>query len=558
MSESPGARDMFVLTARPQEAAPAIQKFLKELGLNIPLENITGLENGSADAKGRWVAEKAAKGYNDFYFADDALSNVKAVKEVLDQIDVKGKVQQAFASKEIMFNEIFNDIIEQSTGIESYKQFSDARAKTIGQKKGRFTFFTTPSAEDFTGLLYKTLGKGKIGDAQLQFYNDNLIDPYNRAELSVTEAKITAARSFKELKSKLTTLPKSLSKETGVGGFTFSQAARVAVWTKQGMKVPGLSKGDLKELNDFVNNNAELSVFTDQLIKIQKGKMYPAPGKEWLAGTITTDIISEINKVNRKEYLQQWQENVDIIFSDKNLNKLEAAYGSKYREALTESLYRMKTGSNRPTGGSRIVNEMMDWLNNSVGAIMFLNTRSAVLQTISSVNFIDWKNNNMLKAGKAFANQPQYWKDFKTLMNSDYLLERRNGLKINVSESEIADAVMESKNKVTGAINYLLNKGFVFTRIADSFAIASGGATYYRNQLEAYVKNGMTREAAEKQAFQDFYSIAETNQQSSNPSKISQQQASAAGRVILAFGNTPMQYNRIIKKSWTRFSCWSW
>ena len=56
-------------------------------------------------------------------------------------------------------------------------------------------------------------------------------------------------------------------------------------------------------------------------------------------------------------------------------------------------------------------------------------------------------------------------------MNSDYLLERRNGLKINVSESEIADAVMESKNKVTGAINYLLNKGFVFTRIADSLLL---------------------------------------------------------------------------------------
>ena len=549
MAESPGSRDMFVLTARPQASAKAIQVFLEELGLKIPIENITGLENGSANAKGRWIAEKAAKGYNDFYFADDAIKNVKAVKEVLDQIDVKSQVQQAFASKEIMFNNIFNDIIEQSTGIETYKEFSDARAKTIGSKKGRFTFFTTPSAEDFTGLLYKTLGKGKVGDAQLQFYNDNLIDPYNRAELSVTEAKITAARSFKELKSTLTTLPKSLSKETGIGGFTFSQAARVAVWTKQGMKIPGLSKGDLKELNDFVNNNAELSVFTDQLVKIQKGKMYPAPGKEWLAGTITTDIIGEINKVNRKEYLQEWQQNVDIVFSDKNLNKLEAAYGSKYREALTESLYRMKTGSNRPVGGSRIVNEMMDWLNNSVGAIMFLNTRSAVLQTISSVNFIDWKNNNMLKAGKAFANQPQYWKDFKTLMNSPYLLERREGLKINVSESEIADAVMESKNKVTGAINYLLNKGFVFTRIADSFAIASGGATYYRNQLEAYVKSGMSKEAAEKKAYEDFYAIAETNQQSSNPSKISQQQASAAGRVILAFGNTPMQYNRIIKKA---------
>ena len=81
-----------------------------------------------------------------------------------------------------------------------------------------------------------------------------------------------------------------------------------------------------------------MSVFVDQLINIQKGKAYPEPSKEWLSGTITTDIIGEINKVNRKEYLQEWQENVDILFSDKNLNKLEAAYGSKYREALEESL----------------------------------------------------------------------------------------------------------------------------------------------------------------------------------------------------------------------------
>ena len=74
------------------------------------------------------------------------------------------------------------------------------------------------------------------------------------------------------------------------------------------MKIPGISKGDLKELNDFINKNAELTVFTDQLLKIQKGKPYPAPSKEWLAGNITTDIIGEINKINRKEYLQEWQQ----------------------------------------------------------------------------------------------------------------------------------------------------------------------------------------------------------------------------------------------------------
>ena len=544
-----GSKDIFVLTARPQIAAEGIKKFLDGIGLNIPLANITGLENGTPGAKGNWVAGKAAEGYNDFYFADDAYKNVQAVQEVLSQIDVNSVVQIAKSSKKITFDKIFNDILESSTGIESYKEYSAARAKTVGANKGKFTFFNTPSAEDFTGLLYKTLGKGKVGDAQMAFYKTNLLDPYNRAELAVTKTKITAANDFKALKSNLKTLPKSLSKQTGIGGFTFSQASRVAAWTRQNMEIPGLSKRDIKELNDFVDNNAELNTFVDELIKIQKGKPYPKPGKNWLGGTITSDILNEINKVNRKAYLQEWQENVDIIFSDKNMNKLEAAYGPNYVEALRDQLARMKSGSNRPIGGSRVVNNVLDWLNNSVGAVMFLNTRSAVLQTLSSVNFINFGNNNIYKAGKAFANQPQFWKDFKTLMNSPYLVERRNGLKINVSESEIADAVAEASNKPKAAISYLLNKGFIFTRIADSFAIASGGATFYRNQLDAYVKDGMDVKEAEKRAFDDFYAIAEENQQSSNPSKISQQQASGAGRVILAFANTPMQYARIIKRS---------
>jgi len=544
-----GSKDIFVLTARPQIAAEGIKKFLDGIGLNLPLANITGLENGTPGAKGNWVAGKAAEGYNDFYFADDAYKNVQAVQEVLSQIDVNSVVQIAKSSKKITFDKIFNDILESSTNIKSYKEYSAVRAQTVGANKGKFTFFNTPSAEDFTGLLYKTLGKGKVGDAQMAFYKTNLLDPYNRAELAVTKAKITAANDFKALKRNLKTLPKSLSKQTGIGGFTFSQASRVAAWTRQGMNVPGLSKRDIKELNDFVDNNAELNTFVDELIKIQKGKPYPKPGKNWVGGTITSDILNEINKVNRKAYLQEWQENVDIIFSDKNMNKLEAAYGPNYVEALRDQLSRMKSGSNRPIGGSRVVNNVLDWLNNSVGAVMFLNTRSAVLQTLSSVNFINFGNNNIYKAGKAFANQPQFWKDFKTLMNSPYLVERRNGLKINVSESEIADAVAEASNKPKAAISYLLNKGFIFTRIADSFAIAAGGSTFYRNQLDAYVKDGMDVKEAEKRAFDDFYAIAEENQQSSNPSKISQQQASGAGRVILAFANTPMQYARIIKRS---------
>ena len=180
---------------------------------------------------------------------------------------------------------------------------------------------------------------------------------------------------------------------------------------------------------------------------------------------------------------------------------------------------------------------------------MFFNTRSAVLQTISSINFINWSDNNIYKAGKAFANQPQYWKDFITLMNSDFLKDRRQGLKLNISESEIADAAKTSKNKAKAALNYILQKGFLPTQIADSFAIASGGATFYRNKINSLVKEGVSEKEAEAIAYREFREIAEESQQSSRPDKISQQQASNVGRVILAFANTPSQYARIIKKA---------
>ena len=544
-----GLNNFFILTARPAAAAPAIKKFFDALGYKIPLKNITGLGDGKPQAKAGWIMGKAAEGYNDFYFADDHIGNVKAVKDVLSQLDVKSKVQQAKFSKAKTFDIIINDMIKESAGIETYKEYSAARAKTVGANKGRFNFFIPASAEDFTGLLYKMLGKGKKGDAQMAFLKTNLLDTYDRAESAVTQAKIAAANDFKALKTNLKTLPSSLSKPTGIGGFTFSHAVRVAAWTAQGMEVPGLSKRDVKDLNDFVNNNSELKVFTNELLKIQKGKLYPKPGKEWLGGNITTDIINDINKVNRAEYQQEWRENVDVIFSEANMNKMEAAYGTRWREAMEDSLRRMKLGSNRPPGGNKTTDGILDWLNNSVGAVMFLNTRSALLQTISAVNFVNWGDNNIAKAGAAFANQPQYWKDFMQLMNSDYLVERRNGLKINVSESEIADAVKDSNNKPKAAIAFLLSKGFVMTRFADSFAIAAGGSTFYRNRIKSLLGKGMEQKAAEAQAFEDFRAIAEESQQSSNPNRISAQQASGAGRVILAWANTPMQYARIQKRA---------
>ena len=352
---------------------------------------------------------------------------------------------------------------------------------------------------------------------------------------------------FKELKKQLE-VPKDLRKKNA-SGFTNEQAVRVYLYDKMGHEVPGLSKTDLRELTDIVNSDGKLKAFADQILTVTKGDGYVKPGQNWLVGTITTDLIDLLNTTKRKKYLEEWQNNIDQIYSKENLNKLEAIYGSKYREALENSLARMKSGKNRLTTGNRLSNQMLDYINGSNAAIMFFNTRSAVLQTISAINFVNWSFNNPYKAGKAFANQKQYWKDFTKLMNSDFLVDRRNGLRLNIAESEIADAAATSKNKVKGAIKYILEKGYLPTQYADSFAIASGGATWYRNRINDLVKKGVKLNEAEKQALREWRQIAEESQQSSDPSKISEQQASDAGRLILMFANTPMQYARMQKRA---------
>ena len=542
-----GNKDVFVLTARPANSASAIHEFLKGLGYEIPLENITGLANSSPEAKAQWMVDKAAEGYNDFYFTDDAYKNVKAVQDAMRVLDVKSKERIVYKDAYEKLDREFNDILEAKTGIASEKRYSDAKAEVIGVSKGKFNFFISPSAEDFVGLLYSTLSKGKLGENQMAWYKKNLLDPYTRAMNNIANERMALAADYKALKKQLGVVPRKLKQKIKGEGFNKEQAVRIYIWNKQGFDVPGLSKTDLADMTKYVENDATLQVFADQLVEITKGDGYATPGESWMAGSITTDLLNTLQVTKRAKHLEEWQQNVDVIFSKENLNKMEAAYGSTYRGAMENMLQRMKSGKNRNFDGDSLTGKFLDWVNGSTGAIMFFNTRSAILQTISAVNFINWSDNNVFKASAAFANQKQYWKDFTFLFNSDFLKERRDNLTINVNEADIAE--MANKGGAKGALAYLLQKGFLPTQIADGFAIASGGSTFYRNRIKTYLKEGMSQKEAETKAFEDFREAAEESQQSSRPDRISQQQAGPLGRVVLAFANTPSQYARIIKKA---------
>ena len=107
----------------------------------------------------------------------------------------------------------------------------------------------------------------------------------------------------------------------------------------------------------------------------------------------------------------------------------------------------------------------MNWINGSTGAIMFFNRRSALLQMLSTVNFINYSDNNPLKAAAAFANQKQYWTDWAMIFNSDKLKERRGGLKQDVSSNEIASIANANKNSPQAILARLLQLGFTPTQI---------------------------------------------------------------------------------------------
>jgi hypothetical protein len=494
--------------------------------------------------------EKTAISNNNMLPKSQRLKGEFTNQEVLDRMkfldDTQNKAELQF-SKGLDLDKKFNDIIENKTGIPSFKEFSAIKASLKGEKKGRFNFFIPPSAEDFVGLLYSTLGKGSVGDAQMKWYKKNLIDPYSRAVGQITKDRNNLGSDFKALKKQLKIVPSNLKKKAKGSDFTKEQAVRAYVWYQIGEDVPGLSNVELLELVDIVESDSKLTVFATEIMKLNKGRPYIKPSETWVTGTITTDLLESLNSTGRKQYLELWQQNVDTIFSTKNLNKLEAAFGKSYVVALDDILRRMKTGRNRAYGTDDITGRVTDWINASTAGIMFFNNKSASLQVLSAVNFINFGDNNIIAAGKAFANQKQYWSDYVKLWNSEFLVERRDGLKININEEDIANIAKEKG--VRGVLSKLLKLGFTPTQLADSFAIAAGGSTFYRNRLKSLEKGGMNPVAAEKQAMLDFREIAEESQQSSRPDKISSQQAGPLGRIILAFANTPAQYARIIKKA---------
>jgi hypothetical protein len=479
------------------------------------------------------------------------LDNPKTVKATLQGFNAKFSISETDKNR-------MNDMISE-TGKVSVEEISEVTATRLGRTKGRFKFFIPPSADDFMGLMYYTLRKGDLGNQDLKFIKEKLIDPFTRGQAAFDTYKLSTLNQFRGFKKLIRKVPKAKLSSKNDLGFTNEEAVRVYIWNKQGETIPGISENEISSLVKLVEGNADLLSFAgniSNLLAAQGG--YPSPQENWFGGSITIDVLEHINEISRKEFFAEFIEASENLFGKLNnrgeiqgpiANKLRAAYGDNYIESISDILYRMKNGRGREFGKNKLVNEFNNWISNSVGAVMFLNARSALLQQVSLVNFINLTDNNPIKFAGAIANTKQYWTDYLALLNSDYLVQRRSGIKIDVNQDELVKAAESGRNPVQSVISLILKKGFVLTTWGDSHAIATGGATFYRNRINTYLNDGLSQAEAEEKAFNDFKELAEESQQSSRPDRISKQQASTLGRLILAWANTPMQYARITKKA---------
>lgn len=475
-------------------------------------------------------------------------SGAQTAREIAEEI--RQEIGLSMSAREKELSNRFNELLEQTFNIRKGKRYSDFDAQVAASNRSWLKNFDLMpiTAEDFVGLLYRTLAPGKVGQDQMAFYRKFLLYPFYDGATRHDQARVRILSGLKKLIDTKKNKHKQW-KNKAFGNFTVEHVMRIAIWNKNGESIPGISSEDIKSALEIAKKAPWISEMADDIIEIMRPDSYGKPDTNWFLGGVENDVYNAINGHIRKARMKEFSTNADAIFSELNLNKAQAILGGSYKFALTDTLERMKSGKNRKSFQNSWERNMNNWINGSVGTIMFFNMRSALLQLVSTFNYINWTDNNPINASKAMANAKQLSSDIVTLWSSDFMITRRDGRKIDVNESEIVEMLESPGNNISKITAWILQKGFTPTQVADSIAIMMGGAPFYRNRINTYLKQGIKLEKAEAQAFLDFRESTEESQQSSRPDRISPQQSSSIGRIVLAFANTPSQYSRMMMKA---------
>ena len=544
---------------------------------NDPLNTSAPLLEGEAyiEFKIKWDPKKASgetrseSSEGNYAFAFEArIESLKNKGLQLASLNDYEKVfKRSISQKEIL--ETFNNIIEETKGVPANQDITPTEMLAFERKNKQLQIWIPSAAEDLRGLMYRLVRKGKLGDQDLKFYDEVLFKPLSHAYAEFENDKNEAMNTISQIRKAIKKLGVDLQAEA-FDGLTNGQAIRLHLWNTRGYIKDNKLKGvdAISEKLGAKATNYIRSLKGIELLDLigdiegiyqKTGRNYPEPKKQWRSQTILFDFLEFQNEDRRKEIFAGFVNNMESLFGELKNGKLtgpqamrlRGALGNQWVIAMSDMVRRLKSGRNRIPSKDPYIDAMLDWTNASVGTTMFINSRSALLQTISNLNFINGTDNNVLKVGAAYLNTPQFVEDFLYILNSPFLQQRRAGLKIDVNLDELSQAVdgYGKTGKAQALISAILKKGFLPTQFADSFAIAFGGAPFLRNRTNTYIKEGLTKEEAFEKAFLDMKETSDVSQQSSRPDKISMQQASSLGKLILSFQNYPMQAARLQKRA---------
>ena len=166
------------------------------------------------------------------YNSGNISSVINSFKEVAKEkikIEVTSELDKIKSVQDTDLSKGFNNIIQKNKGIKAEAVYSDIAARREGRGKGRFKFFLPPGAEDFKGLVYTFLGKGKIGEKQFEFFDNNLIKPYQQAVAQIETFRRTLKLDYSTLLKGSPEARALLNKKIPTKGktdFTYDQAVR--------------------------------------------------------------------------------------------------------------------------------------------------------------------------------------------------------------------------------------------------------------------------------------------------------------------------------------------
>ena len=250
------------------------------------------------------------------------------------------------------------------------------------------------------------------------------------------------------------------------------------------------------------------------------------------------------------------------MLSDKNIRLIKDQYGSRFADALQNSVNDVIYGQNKSTrSDEKNYGAFTKWLNRANAGIMFLNPVSALTQPISFINyaFEDVSSKKYFNNYISYISGDQRMIDAKKEFLSDPAFIRRR--KKNLSSIEITELKKSEFGEVTrlekfgGFVDEVLAKGYILTTTMDSFAIGLGGIPYYaakRDELfSKYSKTNSKKDAyemAKREALRRTYEVTNSSQQASSQNRLSADQKNAVIRFILSFNGVSMQYSRKVYK----------